>query len=105
MQTKNAMSQVGKTIVPSSDFLVDGNLSDKLRLPTFKPSTRYRPRLHPQAQGTGVLRAINQLVTDRAYIPRHKAQGFYARSIKGESTSWQKSKLLPSITSFVPKPT
>jgi hypothetical protein len=64
MQTKNAMSQIGKTIVLSSDFFVDGNLSDKLRLPTFKPSTRHRPRLHPQAQGTGVLRAINKSFID-----------------------------------------
>ena len=70
------MSQVSGTIVPSwSSFvyggekvaaprrahcvaLAEGVPHVQLRFTLFKSTTRHRPRLHHQARGTGVLRAM-----------------------------------------------
>ena len=38
--------------------LAEGDPLAQLRFASFKASTHYRPRLHPKAQGTWVLRAI-----------------------------------------------
>jgi|GEM_PF-3425084 len=68
------MSQVSGTIVPSwSSFVYGGEKVAaprraqshvQLRFTLFKGTTRHRPRLHHQARGTGVLRAMIKALID-----------------------------------------
>jgi hypothetical protein len=60
--TKNIMKLNPKNLVTA--YLVGDSSPTQslaqLRFASFKGSVRHRPRLHPQARGTGVLRAINK---------------------------------------------
>jgi hypothetical protein len=61
--TKNIMKLNPKNLVTA--YLVGDSSPTQslaqLRFASFKGSVRHRPRLHPQARGTGVLRAINKV--------------------------------------------